>query len=168
MAKKQPLKIGTIAAAHGVRGEVKIRSFTKNPSDLFAYGPLTDASGRTWRFKKTGEIKEQMIAKPEGIDDRNAAESLKGLELFADPDQLPPLKENEVYASLLTGKAVCDVLGKIIGHVKAMHYFGAGDIVEIAFSNGTEEMFPFHKDIFPDVDAESEPLTFIPPAILGK
>ncbi len=151
-----------------MRGEVKLRSFTEHPDDLLRYSPLTDATGaRVFHLRITGHgAKDQLIAAIEGIADRNAAESLKNTSLYTDADTLPPPDKGEYYYSSLEGMAVRNENESFVGTVKAIHNYGAGDILEIEYENGETEMFPFQDTLFPEVNEETRTVTFIAPEIL--
>jgi 16S rRNA processing protein RimM len=133
--------VGIITAAHGVRGQVKIRSLTDNPEDIFTCGVLTDASHkRTFTIARNGGTGQTLIASIEGIADRNAAELLRGTTLFAPAGAAPKSLSRE-----LTGLEVKLPDGKVDGRVTGVYNFGAGDVVEIKKTNGKSEMLPFNK-----------------------
>ena len=158
--------LGVITSAHGIRGEVKIKPFTNDPSALTTYGVLSDKTGqRSFTLKIRGEQKGIIIAAIPGVTDRNAAELLRGTELYAARTLLPPAEEGEYYLDDLLGM---DVLqdGQPVGRVKAFHDFGAGDILEIAFTDGREELFAFTDANFPDIDMAKRCIIFCPPEIL--
>ena len=91
--------LGRIAGAHGVRGEVRIRSFTAEPASIVSYGPLADEPGtREFKLLLRGTVRgDELIARIEGVDDRNAAEALRGTELYVDRDRLPPIENASEY-----------------------------------------------------------------------
>lgn len=158
--------LGVITSAHGIRGEVKIKSFTDDPKALGTYGPLQDKTGkRRFTLKILGEQKGMVLAAIDGIRDRNAAELLRGVELYAERAELAPMEEGEYLADDLIGMDVIQD-GKSIGTVKAFHDFGAGDILEIAFTDGREELFRFCDAIFPEIDMDARRIAFCPPEVL--
>ena len=149
--------LGIISSAHGIRGEVLIRSYCNVPEDVAAYGPLTDKAGSR-RFKLTvrGATKRGLIARIDGIADRNAAEALRGTELFIDRDKLPEPDADEVYHADLIGLAAVDRDGNAIGTVVAVQNFGAGDLLEVRTpGKRTTEFYPFDDRFVPEIDLEA-------------
>ena len=159
------IKIGLIAAAHGIRGEVKLRSFIQPPEAIFACGPLTDASGKK-RFALThkGGNEKAFIASIEDITDRNGAEGVKGTELYAPADKLPEKKKG-YYAHELVGLEARLADGSAYGRVTQLYNFGAGDIIEIEMANGKSEMFPLTEAF---VRREKDGVTVFPPEYVGE
>ena len=150
------LCVAVIAGAHGVRGDVRIKSFTADPEGLAAYGPLTDKSGaREFRIKLLGMAKGLLRAHIKGVDDRNAAEALAGVELYLDRDRLPEPGEDEFYHSDLIGLRAELEDGSQYGVVRALHDFGAGDVIEIALAAGGTVVPPFTRAVVPMVDLEA-------------
>lgn len=138
VAKNSLVKVGVIASAHGLRGEVKLRSFANPPEAIFSYGALTDISGaKKFMLKKNGIAQELFIAAIDGVDDRNASELLKGTELYTESDKVP-----KTMRDLVLGLEVRSADGTVIGTVSATYNFGAGDIVEIVKQDGQSEMLP--------------------------
>ena len=147
--------MGAIAGVHGVRGEVKVKSFTADPLAITAYGPLFDEQGRQFDLKLSSKAAKDtvVIAKIDGIADRNAAEALKGKRLYAPRESLPAIEaEGEFYAADLIGLAVEDRNGKALGKVADLQDYGAGAI--LAVSGGPEADFelPFADRFVPVVD----------------
>ena len=125
--------VGVIVGAHGVRGLVRVKSFTEEPADIAAYGPLGDAKcARQYALDVTGSAKGVLLARIDGVADRNAAEALKGTELYIDRDALPQPDEDEFYHTDLIGLPALLADGSAYGTVRALHEFGAGDMIEIA------------------------------------
>lgn len=144
--------IGVITGAHGIRGQVKLRSFTSDPYAIGEYGPLLNATGtKRYELHIDGETKQGLIATVKGVKDRNAAELMKGTQLFIDKGKLPPPDEEEFYYDQLIGLDVRDANGDSLGQVVAMYDFGAGDIIEIKLTAGQKEMYPFTKVSFPEI-----------------
>ena len=165
MSEGRRILVGVIAGAHGVRGELKIKSFTQNPRALASYGPLADRTGtRSFRVKLRGAVRGLLIARIEGVEDRDQAEALKGLELYVARDVLPKPKRDEWYLADLVGLAAVSVDGRTLGKVVAVQNFGAGDVVEIAPENGPTYMLPFSKRVVPEVDIEGSRIVIDPPA----
>src|SRR5689334_8853228 len=124
--------VGQFAGAHGVRGLVRIRSFTEEPMHVAAYGPVEDEAGtRHFRITAKSMAKGTVIAEVEGIDDRDAAQLLNGTRLYVSRDRLPPIEEtDEFYQADLIGCAAFDTDGRELGTVHAVHDFGAGTLLE--------------------------------------
>ena len=157
--------LGVITGAHGVRGLVRIKSFTAAPGDIAAYGPLDDEAGtRRFEVAVKGEAKGAVLAALAGVQDRNAAEALKGTRLYVDRAALPPPQdEEEYYHADLIGLRAEDATGRNLGRVVAVHNFGAGDLLEIERPDGTELLLPFTKAAVPSVDIAAGRLTVEPP-----
>jgi len=158
------LCVAVIAGAHGVRGDVRIKSFTADPEGLAAYGPLTDKAGtREFRIKVHGLARGLLRAHIKGVDDRNAAEALAGVELYIKRDLLPEPEEDEFYHSDLIGlKAVLEDSSNY-GVVRAMHDFGAGDVIEITLAAGGTVVLPFTRAVVPSVDLKAGIVVIAPP-----
>jgi 16S rRNA processing protein RimM len=145
--------MGAIAGVHGIRGEVKVKSFTQDPMSIAAYGPLYDEQGRAFALKLTskGAKDSVVIARVEGVADRNAAEALKGRRLYAPRKALPEIEvEDEFYASDLIGLAVEDAGGKSYGKVKDVLDYGAGPMLAIEGESAFD--VPFAGGFVPEVD----------------
>lgn len=137
--------LGRITGAHGLRGEVMVRSDTANPLDIGNYGPLSDAKGvRQFALKPLRQTpKGAIIAKVEGVSDRTAAERLAGTDLYVERAKLPPPRDGEYYHVDLIGLAAITSAGLLIGKVVAVQNFGAGDLLEIALAGGpATELIP--------------------------
>lgn len=159
--------IGVIVAAHGVRGEVKIKSFTAAARDVAAYGPVTDeAGGRKLMIKVVGEAKGTVVARIDGIADRNAAEALKGLRLYVERAALPDTGEDEFYCADLIGLPVQRSDGSAYGRIKNVEDFGAGDVVEIVLETGGTEFQPLTRRIFPLLDPRAGRAVIEPPTMV--
>lgn len=150
--------VGVVSAAHGIRGHVRIKSFTAEPGDIARYGPVYDVTGgRPLRLTVTGRSRELVIARIEGIGDRDAAEALQGHRLFVPREAFPPLDAEEFYHADLIGLRAELAAGleqprQILGAVVAVHDFGGGDILEVASGQGTSLMIPFTGDAVPEVN----------------
>ena len=158
--------LGVVAGAHGVRGLVKIKSFTEDPEDLAAYGALSDETGRR-RFvvKLKGRVKGLLLAELEGIRDRDQAQALHGLQLYVARSALPRLDEDETfYQADLIGLAAEDPEGRPLGRVVAVPNFGAGDLLEVLDPERVSQFFPFTRDIVPQVDLAGGRVVIRPPA----
>lgn len=156
--------LGVITGAQGVRGLVRIKSFTEDPDDLTAYGPLSDETGaRRFDVTVTGRAKGVVIARIEGVADRGAAEALKRTRLHVDRAALPEPEEDEYYYADLIGLRAEDAAGAEIGRVVAVENFGAGDILEIARPEGEPLLLPFTKTVVTLVDLVGGRLVVAPP-----
>jgi 16S rRNA processing protein RimM len=137
--------LAAVTGAHGLKGEVKLKIFT---GDLARYGVLHDRDGRRYTLKSVrGDV-----ASFAEISDRSAAEALKGRELYVARDVLPAAGENEYYHADLIGLSAMDSEDRVLGTVKAIHNYGAGDVIEIAREDGDTVMLPFARDFVPTVD----------------
>lgn len=162
------LLIGVIGGAHGVRGLVRVKSFTEVPADLTAYGAPTDRSGAPVRLEIVGESKGQLLARIAGVVDRTGAERWRGVELFVARERLPePAEEDAFYHADLLGLPVEDLDGRVLGTVKAIHDFGAGDVLEIEQKDGAVRYLPFTREAVPSVDLAGGRLVADPPAEVG-
>ena len=161
--------VAQIGAAHGIRGEVRLRSFTEQPSDVTAYGALESEDGRRhFEIETLRPAKDGFVARLKGIVDRNAAERLTNLKLYIPRERLPPVEdENTFYHADLIGLAAVTPDGATLGTVRAVHNFGAGDIIEIEPTGAGEAlMLPFTEAIVPTVDIANGRLVVVPPAII--
>ncbi|MCE2491114.1 MAG: ribosome maturation factor RimM [Alphaproteobacteria bacterium] len=162
-APHQPC-LGVITGARGTRGEVRIRTFTERAEDIAAYGPLTDETGaRSFTLVDLRPIKGGIAARVEGIQDRTAAEALKGTQLYVARDALPDSEGDEFYHTDLLGMRVVTVNGEEFGRVLALHDFGAGDVLEIERMDGPPLVVPFTRDTVPEIDTDKGYLVLIPP-----
>ena len=157
-----------IVGVHGVRGAVRIKPFTAEPGDVAAYGPVSDEQGgRQFALRVTAVRKGVVIANIDGIDDRNAAEALKGVRLYV-PRALLPVPDEEYYHADLIGLRVEREDGALLGEVRALHDFGAGDLIEvIPVGGGNPLVLPFTREAVPVVDIASGRLVVVvPPGLL--
>ena len=163
---QRKVQLGVVAGAHGVRGEVRIRSFCAEPADIGAYGPLSDEQGRRiFTVRPTGtSSKGDIIARIDGVADRTAAEALRGLRLYAARAQLPPPAPGEWYEDDLIGLAARGSDGRDWGRVVALHDFGAGTLLEVSGGgHGRAFMVPFTDPAVPRIDVEGGTITVDPP-----
>ncbi|MEX2297712.1 MAG: ribosome maturation factor RimM [Dongiaceae bacterium] len=158
--------LGRIAGAHGVRGEVRLASFTEQPEAIAAYGPLSDKSGkRQFALVLKGRVRgDNLVAAIAGIEDRNAAEALAGTELYVDRAQLPAIDDEGAYYHVdLIGLSVEDRDGRALGRVMNVADYGAGPMLEIR-GEGSELLLPFTDAVVPIVDLAGGRLVVVPPA----
>src|SRR3954447_542276 len=145
--------IARIGAAHGVRGAVKLWTFTQDPLAVKSYGPLVTKDGaRQFEVSAVREAKGHLVATLKGIDTREAAEALNGLELYVARDKLPATGADEYYHADLIGLSAVTPANEPLGRVVAIHNFGAGDIIEIAPPKGATLLLPFSNAVVPTVD----------------
>ena len=148
-----PICVARIGAAHGVRGAVKLWTFTEDPLAVKAYGPLTTKDGaRQFEVTSAREAKGHLVATLKGISTREEAERLNGLELYVAREKLPDTDEDEYYHADLIGLAAVNAANEPLGRVIAIHNFGAGDIIEIAPASGATMLLPFTNAVVPTVD----------------
>jgi 16S rRNA processing protein RimM len=158
--------LGRIGGAHGLRGEVKIATFTAAPEDVAAYGPLTNAEGT--RSFEIASLRSggggTVIARLRGISDRNAAEALRGIDLYVAREALPPPEDDEFYFSDLIGLKAISSEGEAIGEIVAVQNYGAGDLLEVRFTGERNPaLIPFERAHVPKVDLEAGEVTIVKP-----
>ncbi|HWZ41025.1 MAG TPA: ribosome maturation factor RimM [Bradyrhizobium sp.] len=145
--------VARIGAAHGVRGAVKLWTFTEDPFAVTRYGPLLTKDGaRSFEVAHAREANGFLVATLKGVTTRNEAERLNGLELYVARDKLPATDDDEYYHADLIGLAAETTAGEPLGKVIAIHNFGAGDIIEIAPASGATMLLPFTNVVVPTVD----------------
>src|SRR5215471_6395675 len=145
--------VARIGAAHGVRGQVKLWTFTEDPFAVTRYGPLSTKDGaRRFEVAHVREGRGHLVATLKGVATRNEAERLNGLELYVAREQLPATEDDEYYHTDLIGLAAETTAGEPLGKVIAIHNFGAGDIIEIAPPAGSTMLLPFSNAVVPTVD----------------
>ncbi len=156
--------VGAITGARGLKGEVRIKSFTAEPMGISDYGDLFEENGRTsYQVRITGQAKGQLLAHLNGIEDRDAAESLKGIRLYVPKSALPETDEDEFYFSDLVGLRADLVDGGCLGKVKEVHDFGAGAILEVVVEGAETVMVPFTRAVVPVVDKVGGKVVVDPP-----
>lgn len=154
MAKnKDFICVGALAGAHGVKGEVRVRSFTLVPEDCFAYGPLLDETGKVALEPETARpAKNHFVVEAAGNRTREDWEALKGTKLYVPRDVLPEPEEDEFYYDDLLGLRVTHMDGRPLGKVKSVQNFGADDLLELVAPDGRTAYFlPFTKAVVPVV-----------------
>ena len=158
--------LGVVAAPHGVRGLVRIKSFTDDPMKVAAYGPLSDEAGKkVYRVEALSAARGAVLARIEGVADRTAAEALRGLRLYVERNALPDAGEREWYEADLIGLAAVGRDGRDWGKVVAFHDFGAGSMMEVSGgSSTTTAMLPFTDEAVPEIDVEGGKVVIDPPA----
>ncbi|MCO5132384.1 MAG: ribosome maturation factor RimM [Xanthobacteraceae bacterium] len=160
--------IARIGAAHGVRGAVKLWTFTEDPFAVLDYGPLSTRDGaRQFEVGHARQAKDYLVATLKGVTTRDDAEKLNGLELYVPREKLPPAGEGEYYHADLIGLAAVAPDGAPIGRVVAIHNFGAGDVIEIAPPRGATLLLPFTDAVVPTVDVAGGRVVIERPGEIG-
>ena len=154
MAGGARICLGQIGAAHGVHGEVRLRSFTSDPGAIAGYGPLQTEDGRVLAIESLKPAGGHFLARFSGVHDRDAARALANTKLYVPRERLPaPQAPDEFYHADLIGLAVLDQTAKPLGTIVAIHNFGAGDLIEVRRQEGGQtEMLPFNETTVPVVD----------------
>ena len=144
--------LAVVIGAQGLKGEVKAKVFTDAPDALPRYGVLHDKNGRKFKITAFRPVKEgEAVIAFEGIADRNAAEGLKGTQLFVDRAALPEPEEDEFYHADLIGLEARDSEGRLLGKVAAVHNFGASDVIELLRSDGDQVHLAFTRETVPHI-----------------
>lgn len=158
MSQQKQIVMGAFAGAHGVKGEVKIRSFASDPAALFDFSKLMDKNGKEYVFKKLRNTKPDVfVVRCDAIPTREDAIALKGEKLYVHRDQLPPPDEDEFYHEDLIGLK-CETLdGKPHGKVKSVENYGADDMLEIMNVPNVKGtlLIPFTMANFPEIDFDT-------------
>ncbi|MFN3399936.1 MAG: ribosome maturation factor RimM [Ferrovibrio sp.] len=162
------LLLGVVIGAQGIQGEVKVKTFTGEPEAVGDYGPLQDVGAtKTFHLKVLRLSKgDVVIARIKGVEDRTAAEALKGTELYIQRSALPQAGEGEFYFADLVGLTAM-MSGRVLGSVTAVHNYGAGDMLEVKTESGRSAMVPFTDDAVPVVDLAAGTVTVEPAFWLG-
>lgn len=156
--------VGIVTGPHGIRGAVRVKSFTAVPEDIAGYGPVEDESGaRRFTLRLEGAGKGTLIARISGVADRNQAEALRGLRLYLPRAALPEPEDDEFYHADLIGLDAVREDGTPIGRVRAIHDFGAGDTLEIEREGAPPAMVPFTRAVVPRVELAAGRLVIAPP-----
>ncbi len=157
--------LGIIAGAHGVKGGIRVRSFTDDPADIGSYGELRDETGeKRFALKVTGMAKSHVLAELDGVNDRTQAEALKGVSLYVPRNRLPVAGSDEFYQGDLIGLKAALADGTDLGTVVSVQQYGAGDMVEIARDGEKGSvMVPFTRDVVPVVDLAAGRMVIAPP-----
>jgi 16S rRNA processing protein RimM len=165
MAGGARICLGQIGAAHGVRGEVRLYSFTADPEAIAGYGPLETVDGRVVQIESLRRAKDHFVAKFAGVADRSAAEQLTNVKLYVLRERLPaPDQPDEFYHADLIGLTAVDRAGEKLGTVVALHNFGAGDLIEVRPTDGhTTQLLPFDEATVPVVDLAAGRLVVVAP-----
>ena len=158
------MPLGAVIAAHGIKGEVRVKTFTSRPEAISEYGPLSTEAGRMLVITALKPAKgDEVIVCFEAVTNRDEAEKLRGQQLFVPRAALPEPEGDEFYHADLIGLKVEDESGNALGRILALHNFGAGDVVEIEFENGKTEFVPFAADVVLKIDVANRRMVIVPP-----
>ena len=153
--------LAVVTGAHGIRGEVRLKSF----AERLDYGPLERSDGGApLEILAVRRTKDGLIARLSGVNDRNTAKALKGIELSAARDRMPDPEPDEFYIADLIGLTAERPDGNLLGEVVAVHNYGAGDVIEVRLAEGGDTvLFPFTRATFPKIDTARRRLVIEPP-----
>ena len=167
-ARGRRVLLGEVSGAHGIRGDVIVRSYAADPRDIAAYGALETAEGKVLPKLSVVRVTDRgVIARFAGITDRNAAETFKGTQLWIARDRFPAAADGEYYHADLIGLDAVAPDGAEIGHVIAVENFGAGDLLEIRLKDSKQtEYVPFTNAAVPEVDLAAGTLVVVMPEAL--
>ena len=158
--------LGRVVGVRGLKGEVRIKTFTQDARAIADYGPLEDEAGaRSFEISKLQVVKDGVVAQLKGVTNRAAAEALKGLEFYVGREKLPETEDGSTfYYADLIGLVAIDANGAALGQVVAVQNFGAGDLLEVRpATSGATVLVPFTREIVPDIDKETGWLLMLPP-----
>lgn len=158
--------LGEIVGVHGIKGDVIIRSYTADPEDIAAYGSLSDAAGTSlYDITPVRSGPKGVVARIAGINDRTAAELLRGTKLYVDRAALPPAEDDAFYFMDLVGLTAVDQEQKAFGKIVAVHNYGAGDIIEVHVEGQrASELVPFSDAFVPRIDLQAGTAVVLLPA----
>jgi len=170
MAAGARVCVGQIGAAHGVRGQVRLRSFTADPQAVASYGPFETEDGRVVAIEALRPAKDHFVATLAGVRDRDAAARLVNTKLFVQRDRLPDITAaDEFYHADLIGLSAVNPAGEKLGTVVAVHNFGAGDLIEVRLdAKGKTELIAFHEVNVPSVDLDSGQIVIQPSPVAAE
>jgi 16S rRNA processing protein RimM len=162
--------LGTIAAAHGIRGEVMLRTYTSDPEAIADYGALSDKAGKQiFKIKSVRVTPKGVIARIDGVNDRNRAEALRGIDLYVGRERLPETDAQEYYHADLIGLEARDAAGTVVGKIVSVANFGAGDLLEIRKSGTKQtEYVAFSAANVPQINIAAGHLVVVMPELVGE
>lgn len=162
--------LAEITSPYGIKGAVKLKTFTEHSSDISHYKLLKDQSGVVYKYRLLSTPgPHAAIISVEGVTTRNDAENLRGTKLYVNRDELPPLEdEEEFYYADLVGIAVIDKEGTSVGVIHAVHNYGAGDFFDVKVNSGQIFSIPFTKEAIPIVDIKAKSVTIDPTFLLDS
>ena len=168
--QKRRILLGRISGAHGIRGDVIVKTFTGRAEDIASYGPLFNADqSQSFKLTVLRASPKGVIARVAGVGNRNAAEALAGQDLFVARDRLPAASGGEYYYADLIGLACRAADGRVLGRVVAIQNFGAGDLIEMQPEDGGATVFiSFNSVNVPAIDLENGTITLNLPEYTGE
>jgi 16S rRNA processing protein RimM len=156
--------VGVFGAPHGVRGEIRVKSYTQDPLSLADYEGLHDDAGRAFEIVSARPLKDDLlVVRVKNIGDREAAQALTHTKLYIPRENLPPVAEDEFYTRDLIGLRAETAEGALLGTIVAAPNYGAGDILEIAPPAGETLLYPFTRAVVPTVDIAGGRVIVVPP-----
>jgi 16S rRNA processing protein RimM len=162
--------VGQFAGAHGVRGLVRLKSFTADPADVTRYGPVeTEDGARRFALEVVGQAKGALIVRVADVADRDAASALAGTRLYVARARLPAPDADEFYHADLIGLRVAAPDGAALGTIRTVDDFGAGTLLELALADGRAVMVPFTRAVVPEIDlAHGRAVVVVPAGLLDE
>ncbi len=161
--------LGVFGAPHGVRGEIRLKSYTADPRAIASYGPLTTEEGRIFELVSVRPQKDVLIARVKGLASRDAAQALTHVKLYAPRERLGVAEEDEFFHADLVGLRAEKADGERLGTIIALHNFGAGDVLEMRPAGpGPSILLPFTKEVVPVVDIPGGRVVVVPPIETGE
>jgi 16S rRNA processing protein RimM len=161
--------LGVFGAPHGVRGEIRLKSYTADPRAIASYGPLTTEDGRIFELVSVRPQKDVLIARVKGLASRDAAQALTHVKLYAPRERLGEAEEDEFFHADLVGLRAEKADGERLGTIIALHNFGAGDVLEMRPAGpGPSILLPFTKEVVPVVDIPGGRVVVVPPIETGE
>jgi 16S rRNA processing protein RimM len=159
--------VAQFGAAHGIKGEVRLKTYTQDPMAVADYGPLVAPDGRRFEIEAMrpaagSSSPDMLVVRIKGVRDRNAAEALNRLELSVPKDALPPADEGEYYHADLIGLRAFTLTGEELGTVIGVPNYGAGDLIEIAPPRGQTILVPFTDPSVPEIDVAGGRIVVVP------
>lgn len=170
MTTDRLILVAQVGGAFGVKGEVRLTTFTAEPMAVKDYGPLLRADGTPALTLTTARPdKKGVVGRAEQVKSREDAEALRGLKLYIARDTLPPPEEDEFYLADLIGLEARDGSDVVIGTVRAVQNFGADDMLEIAPAGGGQTWYlPFTREAVPEIHTADGWLRALRPAEVGE
>ncbi len=166
---KNPVCLAEITSPHGVRGAVKVKTFTEYSEDLFEYDTLRDATGKRYDLKLFApKHNDLLVVTVVGVVNRDAAEALRGIQLYVDRSELPETGDDEFYYEDLVGLRVEDAKGTLLGEVLSVQNFGAGDFFDIKTPTSEILTLPFTAEAVPEVKIAEGKIIIDPEFLLGR
>ncbi|MDD3028655.1 MAG: ribosome maturation factor RimM [Alphaproteobacteria bacterium] len=162
MGSDRKIAVGQFAGAHGVRGLVKLRSFTEDPEAIFSYTPLL-GKDRAFTITKKGAVKDLFIAAVDGIATKEEADRLRGDKIYIPRTLLPKTAADEYYEADLIGLRVSSRDGRDYGTVQGVFDYGGGVFLEIETADKKTFMLPFKNTFVPEVDIEGQRMIIVLP-----